>query len=421
MSKVRLLAGISDEKSRDEDVSAGKFAAGLLLCGVALWMLAASASAAEGTRGTVHQIKSYGTPTTMADEQGDNGDSDGNHSDTQPALTGNDLGTSGPSAGGQSPDELLNLPPLPIVQPLPYKILVAEKPSSTVKQKYASHKAGDIVVFYTQDIDPGNVGAFNAQGQAKLTGEVNSFVPDVHYKGLIVLDWEGAAYQNLIANPGSQMQKSTMAEYIKATQFVRQMRPQAKVSVYGVPPARYWNRDESWVALAESVKPLIQQLDCLCPSIYDFYANAQNDDFAEANKAYAKDNARLALQMAEGRPVYPFVWPRYHDSNQSWGMRLIPRSEFKALVTAMAQAEVDGRYINGVVWWGDDKMLRYVYHHPPEDETSAEYANWKKIKKLFKKEIPSDVSESKFFNDTHTLVLKDLKTSLMTIPEPPAE
>ena len=78
---------------------------------------------------------------------------------------------------------------------------------------------------------------------------------------------------------------------------------------------------------------------------------------------------RLAMELSEGKPVYPYIWHRYPDFNPVQGYRLIPAAELKAQVAAVFETNLDGRRADGVMWWGADQYFYWM----ATGETAAQY------------------------------------------------
>ncbi|MDO9084545.1 MAG: hypothetical protein Q7U56_14825, partial [Humidesulfovibrio sp.] len=84
-------------------------------------------------------------------------------------------------------------------------------------------------------------------------------------------------------------------------------------------------------------------VDIIFPSLYTFY-----DDPAGWKK-YAIATIQEAKRY--GKPVYPFLWYQYHDSNKLLGGKPIPAAIWRM------QLETCLKYADGVVIWGGYKEL----------------------------------------------------------------
>ena len=88
---------------------------------------------------------------------------------------------------------------------------------------------------------------------------------------------------------------------------------------------------------------IVQTVDALTPSLYDFYAGNESE-------GYVAETIAEARRLAGGRPVYPFVWPCYHNSNPTVGGQTIPLDEWRQHVRWIL------RQADGCVLWGADPI-----------------------------------------------------------------
>ena len=117
------------------------------------------------------------------------------------------------------------------------------------------------------------------------------------------------------------------------------------VSYYGVPPLRdYWRamkpgsrQYQEWQAENDKFARLAQAVEAFTPSLYTFY----ND--AKGWEQYAKANVGEARRLRANKPVYPFVWPHYHDGSKEKG--------YIGKDLWMAQLQTLERVADGVVIW----------------------------------------------------------------------
>src|SRR4051812_33187005 len=134
---------------------------------------------------------------------------------------------------------------------------------------------------------------------------------------------------NLIAAIGTPQHDNEIPEFVRAIQYAKTIRPNAKFGFYSLPITQLYDRNQAWRDHEASLAPIYQASDCLFPSVYKFYPDNQPLFGATEDHAYVRESVKLALQLANGKPVYPYVWPRYHNSNQQLGYKLIPEAEFK--------------------------------------------------------------------------------------------
>ena len=123
----------------------------------------------------------------------------------------------------------------------------------------------------------------------------------------------------------------------------------SKLGYYGVLPVRdYWRASKKkgddkyndWVQENMKLKPLAQLVDAIFPSIYSFYYD--KDGWVE----FAKQQIDMGKIISNNKPVYPFIWPNYHESNMFLANRYIGDQYW------MLQLKIVSEYADGVVVWG---------------------------------------------------------------------
>lgn len=91
-------------------------------------------------------------------------------------------------------------------------------------------------------------------------------------------------------------------------------------------------------------------MDILTPAVYDFYPDTipHVDD-----RPYIEDNLKIALKIGKtfGKPVYPYIWERWHEGNPYQGLQLITKGEFERHLQIMLQTQYDGQRIKGFIWF----------------------------------------------------------------------
>jgi hypothetical protein len=107
----------------------------------------------------------------------------------------------------------------------------------------------------------------------------------------------------------------SIRKLLRVADLVRGHMPSAKFGFYGLPPAiTYWplvdNRPSEyagWIEANRHMEPLAERVDYIFPSLYTFYVDRPGW------LTYA--NATIKAARHYGKPVYPFLWYQYHDSN----------------------------------------------------------------------------------------------------------
>ena len=143
--------------------------------------------------------------------------------------------------------------------------------------------------------------------------------------------------------------RDSLSKYMTVLQWFKEAAPGLAVGYYGVPPLRdYWKTLKSptskeWASFAgenDRLKPLAGAVDILFPSLYTFYTDRGGW------VRYAYGQIAEARRYGNGKPVYVFVWPQYHESNLSLKGAFLP-ADFWRLELEMAK-----QYADGIVIWG---------------------------------------------------------------------
>ncbi len=224
---------------------------------------------------------------------------------------------------------------------------LGEKSQEFVKKNHLQQA----VLFDGRYIDPNKISTLDKKTFAAAIQEkfpVNSAT------GVGVLDLEGVVLEGLNKSSDSFAFKKAINMFIQTIQFAKSLRPNVKWGFYSLPFTSYWHRDEKLSLLNEQIRPLLLQCDILFPSFYIYYKDGSvsvND-----NELYASQNVRQILSIAQrlNKPVMPFIWHRYHDSNRTIGLQLIPIADFVKYVNKLITTSYYGKKISGLVWWGAD-------------------------------------------------------------------
>lgn len=199
----------------------------------------------------------------------------------------------------------------------------------------------DIVVAYESSLWPA--------GASKATPDLNYirtyYIPKVKSKNpdVLVLDIEVYKFTSTTTaadwNNNINKLKSVIALF-------RQELPNTKIGYYMLAPERNWlatcgdpkkrvARYTAWHDRNLRMQPLADAVDILFPSLYTFYSDLESQ---KCWQAYAKAN--IAEAKMYGKPVWPFITMKYHQST-TW----IAGAFWKV------QLETIFNNANGVVIW----------------------------------------------------------------------
>jgi hypothetical protein len=183
------------------------------------------------------------------------------------------------------------------------------------------------------------------------------------FKNVLVIDIEHWPVDIRKAKP-SEVQES-VAKLRQTVAWIRDESPELKLGFYEILPLRdYWTpvqyrqaveraphdaawarklpeykaAYDAWQAANEHLRPLADDVDFVFPSLYTFY-----DDPA-GWRMYAEANIEQAKRF--GKPVLPFLWMAYHESNAALGGKLIDGTFWGTQLRTTRERAA------GVVIWG---------------------------------------------------------------------
>jgi Hyaluronidase len=203
-------------------------------------------------------------------------------------------------------------------------------------------------IFYESDLFP--LGQYSQPNEAAVRAAARRLVESGHPTDEpVVLDverWEWDTHYTTDAVATDSMNK--------LIQIIRWFRnaapPYTKVGYYAAGPNRqYWPAQDpvasspafvKWQGSNDFLAPLIAEMGALYPSLYTFY-----NDRAGWVK-YAKANIAEAKRIGGGKPIYPYIWPRYHEGGDM-GQIYIDYEFWKLQLQTVKDAGA-----TGVIIWG---------------------------------------------------------------------
>jgi Hyaluronidase len=138
-------------------------------------------------------------------------------------------------------------------------------------------------------------------------------------------------------------------QYLDVIAAIRESGYDRPLSFYATIPVRdYWRAQKGpgapayrdWQADNDGVAVIVPKVSALYPSLYTFF------DDQGGWVRYAEANISEARRIGQGRPVYPFLWPQYHDSAHALAYQYLPRAYWTLQLSTMA------RVADGLVIWG---------------------------------------------------------------------
>jgi hypothetical protein len=288
--------------------------------------------------------------------------------------------------------------------PSPFKFLINEEVYPQIEATFPQRNARRAIVLNDPVFDVNNDGMFD--GTANMQYYFDVLVP-LDYDGPLCLDWEALAFDLLVGHSDA-LRLRTVEQFVLAIQAAKQLRPNAQIGFYGLPVNEYFDRGPAWRAREQQFIPIYENSDCLFPSVYDRFKDNQEPGItAERDQTYVREIVEMAMEMGGGKPVYAYVWPRWHTSNAVWGMQLIPEAEFTAHVAAIFDADYNGDKADGLVWWGADLYWRNIslQNIVPGDPLYGWHVF---LEQLFNNEIPPGDTDVEHFTRIHTATLRQI-------------
>ena len=165
-----------------------------------------------------------------------------------------------------------------------------------------------------------------------------------NYRGLFYVDIEGWPVYDV---PEAQIEQN-IGKLGQVADIVRQTAPELQFGFYAVLPENvYWplvdgtpDQLQRWRESARRTEVIARKVDVIMPSLYTFYDSP-------SDRAGWEKWARIVLTEARryGKPVYPFIWPHFHNSNVKLKDHTVPGDYWRM------ELETVRRYADGVVLW----------------------------------------------------------------------
>lgn len=218
-----------------------------------------------------------------------------------------------------------------------------------------------IEVAYTHELFPGKVAAAEPHEPSVRAVARRAW----QRRQILVLDVEHWPLDVRIASEAEV--DASIEKHRRMIRWAHDERPDLKVGIYSFLPLRdyqapvlylramenekdpvwqkhlpaHMRRFEAWQKANDRLRPLAEEVDFVCPSLYTFH------DDPDGWRKYAEANLREARRY--GKPVYPFLWPQFHQGengeNEFQGKHL--SKEFWR-----AQLDIVRKNADGVVLWG---------------------------------------------------------------------
>lgn len=262
---------------------------------------------------------------------------------------------------------------------------------ASIKARWSEWGVKPAYIMYQDSIDPKKTNTWSAKD---LTFRwLGQNVPK-DFDGPLCLDWEADVLEILPRGPENNHQwRPVVDEMVKLLKYVQQERPKAKVGFYGLPSSKYWNQNQAYIDRQLALREIYEASTALFPSAYDHYGEAPERD----RKAFTTV-MELALQCAQGKPVYVYTWHRYHlDETNPWAFKLIPGDEYEDHLKTLLRAQWKGDRIDGLITWGAERYW-YTASQQRKADGGLLYTgkNWDRVRDTFKGELSGSNFDARF-------------------------
>lgn len=187
----------------------------------------------------------------------------------------------------------------------------------------------------------------------KLEENILRLYPNKDDKGVCFMDIEAPYILPLINNEkdSPEFQKAQNL-YINSIKFSKKLRPNVLWGHYGFPMTSL--EEEKVIDSNKKLDEIFSTVDVFFPSLYLFKDDqATSYDF---NYDYLKRNTENAIKLGIKfkKQVYPFVMHRFHSYDNRLQFKEMSDDYWKLYVKSIFTINVNGKYADGIVWWGAD-------------------------------------------------------------------
>lgn len=186
----------------------------------------------------------------------------------------------------------------------------------------------------------------------KLKNRVIKLFPEEDKEVLILIDWETKVLFGLKKEQGSDRFENSVKEFIKVTKYVKSLRPNFKVGIYGLPFKM--NNDAQMSKLNDGnnkFDEIFKNVDFIAPSLY--LDQLDKNSLSKKNKDIIVKTLGESFKYANRlkKPVIPFVWYRIHPKNKKDGLKVLSVQMMEQYLTEIAHFSKEGNKVSGLIWW----------------------------------------------------------------------
>ncbi|MCI0565352.1 MAG: hypothetical protein MN733_43360 [Nitrososphaera sp.] len=199
-----------------------------------------------------------------------------------------------------------------------------------------------------------------------------------HWRVKQYANFSGLIYDNLEC---WWPETNRLDDFMTMNRWYKEAIPNAKIGYYGQVPVSAFGFDyghqlgagpgnpvyDQWVANNNIMQPLADQVDVFFPSLYTQTEDREN--WVKAAKAFVAE----AKRIGNGKPVYPFINPRYAPPSfpESLTWQVVPKDYFRLQLDTLKAVGAAG-----VVIWGADNSGTQWSEDLPWWQATKKFLGW---------------------------------------------
>ena len=204
----------------------------------------------------------------------------------------------------------------------------------------------------TKRIDPDGNERINKE---TIKSYIEKRFPNKGAEEILIIDWEQRKYKDLKKPEKSQEFKAAEKEFKKLVNYIKELRPNLVVGIYGL-PYRVFNNKYPHYAKKNKFLGLLKAVDIITPSLYGESTDSERSK--NENDVFLKNTIELSIEYADqlGKPLYFFIW----EMTSSKENRLLPVEEFRRKIETIVAYQSKNKWVQGVIYWTPAKANYYL-------------------------------------------------------------
>ena len=213
-----------------------------------------------------------------------------------------------------------------------------------------------------------NGGAKKGSFNLPRNNEIHKVVSEIKAKKLItVIDIEHWPLKD------SQINMRSIENYLSVLRSLKQEVPEIMIGYYGAVPVidfhgssakKSSSRYQDWIKNNNNVQPIADAVDATFPSLYTIDPNRER--WLDNAKSVVTESRRLA----PNKPLYPFIWPNYHDQGGKYPEDAEVEADYWSMQLLYLSQHADGivlwggykqKFRNDMIWW--KQTVKFIHDH----------------------------------------------------------